>query len=58
MPERTFSDNGTNMVRADKELRTVEHSWGQSSKVGKTLQRKGIEWTFQPLSASHIGGVC
>ena len=56
-PEKILSDNGTNMVRADKDLRAAHRSWGASSLVDTELQRKGIEWTFLPPSASHMGGV-
>ena len=56
-PERIRSDNGTNMVRADKELRAAAQSWETDTKVQNTLLRRRIEWVFNPPHASHMGGV-
>ena len=45
------------MVRADKDLRQVALSWEHDNHVQNTLLRKRIEWTFNPPTASHMGGV-
>jgi hypothetical protein len=50
------SDNGTNFVGAEKELRIALSEWNQG-KIGKFLQQKDISWKFNPPSASHMGGV-
>jgi len=50
------SDNGTNLVGAEKELIEAMNHWN-SSHIGKKLQQRSIKWDFNPLSASHFGGV-
>jgi hypothetical protein len=55
-PEEIRSDNGTNFVGAEKELRIALSEWNQG-KIGKFLQQKDISWKFNPPSASHMGGV-
>ena len=49
------SDNGTNLVGAEKELREML-SWMDQSKVSNFLGNNGIEWHFNPPTASHFGG--
>lgn len=50
------SDNGTNFVGAERELRealaAIDHK-----KIQSVLLKKGIEWSFNPPAASHHGGV-
>ena len=55
MPEKVFSDNGTNFVGGDAELR---RSLSQLSKndIVAYGQRVGVEWHFNPPHASHMGG--
>lgn len=50
------SDQGTNFIGAQKEL---EGSVKQldNDKIPKTLLKRGTEWTFNPLSGAHHGGV-
>ncbi|KAJ8023742.1 hypothetical protein HOLleu_36272 [Holothuria leucospilota] len=55
-PERIFSDNGTNFKAADKELREALAGLDEN-KIRRHLRTKGIEWSFNPPTASHIGGV-
>ena len=50
------SDNGTNLVGAERELRTEIQSWNQAQ-IHDTLLQKNIKWTFNPPAASHHGGV-
>lgn len=50
------SDNGTNFVGAEKELREAIESLNQSQ-IEKAMQKKGIKWIFNSPSASHQGGV-
>ena len=50
------SDNGTNLVGAEKELRKELESWNQAQLHNAMLQ-KNIKWTFNPPGGSHHGGV-
>ncbi|KAK0152981.1 hypothetical protein N1851_005348 [Merluccius polli] len=50
------SDNGTNLVAAERELRAAIQEWNQS-KISDALMQKGIQWIFNPPSGSHFGGV-
>lgn len=50
------SDNGTNFVGAERELRKAILVWN-NSKIELTLLQKGIKWLFNPPSASRQGGV-
>lgn len=49
------SDNGTNFVGAERELREalacLDHS-----KIQKALLADGLKWSFNPPAASHHGG--
>ena len=49
------SDNGTNIVGAEAELRREIQNWNQSD-IGRTLEQLNIQWIFNPPSASHHGG--
>ena len=50
------SDNGTNLVGANKEMKTAIKTWNQAQ-IHEVLLQKGIKWTFNPPAASHFGGV-
>ena len=49
------SDNGTNLVGAEAELRREIVSWNQSL-IGRMLQQDNVQWIFNPPAASHFGG--
>ena len=49
------SDNGTNMVGSDRELRRAIDSWN-NSKIGNYLKQNYIEWNFNTPLSSHFGG--
>jgi hypothetical protein len=51
-----YSDNGTNLVGANRELKTAIVQWNQQ-KIHGHLLLNGIDWKFNPPSASHFGGV-
>ena len=55
-PQRIRSDNGTNFVRGEKELREAIQGWNQE-KIYDFLLAKNIEWVFNPPSWSHHSGV-
>lgn len=50
------SDNGTNFVGAQQELKEAIESWNQNQ-IQNTLLNKGINWIFNPPAGSHHGGV-
>ena len=50
------SDNGTNFVGADRELRECIERWNQDE-ILKILTQKGIQWLFNPQAAPHMGRV-
>ncbi|KAI7791514.1 hypothetical protein IRJ41_021689 [Triplophysa rosa] len=49
------SDNGTNLVGAERELRRAIEGWNLEQ-INETLLLKGIKWTFNPPTGSHHGG--
>ena len=49
------SDNGTNFVGAERELREAIRGWNQS-KIASFLLQRSIDWTFNTPAASHHGG--
>ena len=50
------SDNGTNFVGADRELKKCIQQWNHSQ-IHEELLQRGIKWTFNPPTGSHHGGV-
>ncbi|KAK0134727.1 hypothetical protein N1851_029616 [Merluccius polli] len=54
--QHIWSDNGTNLVGAKKELRKALSNFN-SNKIQSTMLERGINWTFNPPGASHHGGV-
>ena len=55
-PSKMFSDNGTNFTAGEKELREALAQLNQDT-VEDVLHTRGVEWHFNPPSASHFGGV-
>jgi len=53
--QRIFSDNGTNFVGAEHELKRAIEKWNEVH-IDGFLKQKGVEWIFNPPSASHMGG--
>lgn len=54
-PKRIYSDNGTNFVGADRELRD---EWAKIDKreVEMASEERNITWKFIPPGAPHMGG--
>ena len=50
------TDNGTNFVGAQKELRAALKDLNQH-KIQNALLRDGVKWTFNPPYGAHHGGV-
>ena len=55
-PHIMYSDNGTNFVGAERELREGIQSWNQEAIADELLQ-ENIEWHFNPPGAPHFGGL-
>ncbi|XP_046325770.2 uncharacterized protein LOC124110437 [Haliotis rufescens] len=56
-PEVIRSDNGTNLSSSERELKEEILKLNQS-KLHSSLLEKGIDWHFNPPTASHHGGSC
>lgn len=50
------SDNGTNFIGAERELRESLNSWNKSQ-IQKAMLQEGVQWSFNPPGGSHYGGV-
>ena len=50
------SDNGTNLVATEREIRQAMKEWNQS-KISEALLQKGVTWIFNPPAGSHHGGI-
>ncbi|KAM8702085.1 hypothetical protein ACLKA7_004946 [Drosophila subpalustris] len=58
LPQRVYSDNGTNFVGAAnvlKELRTAYEQ--QKHRVQEYAAERSVEWSFIPPRAPHFGGL-
>ncbi|XP_071794595.1 uncharacterized protein [Asterias amurensis] len=53
-PEEMRSDNGSNFVGAERELRESMENWNKH--INEYLLQKGVRWLFNPPTASHMGG--
>ena len=54
--EHLRSDNGTNLVGAERELKKALLTLNQHQ-VKDSLLQHGVKWSFNPPAASHHGGV-
>ena len=55
-PRLIRSDNGTNFVGAERELRKEMEAWNKD-RIQEVMSRRGSRWMFNPPAASHMGGV-
>jgi hypothetical protein len=55
LPAKMFSDNGTNFVGANRELKEAITSIDKD-KLELKMTEMGIAWSFIPPSAPHMGG--
>ena len=55
LPEEVTTDNGTNFVGADNELRDLVNALNQDA-IRQRTSEKGIRWRFNPPAAPHFGG--
>ena len=50
-----YSDNGTNFIGAERELRAALQQMNQD-RIHVEVRHLGIKWTFNPPTASNMGG--
>ncbi|KAK3722273.1 hypothetical protein QZH41_005187 [Actinostola sp. cb2023] len=55
-PEIIRSDNGTNFVAGNKEIREAISQWN-NQKIHEFLLQRQVKWVFNPPAASHHGGI-
>ena len=55
-PKEIWSDNGTNFIGAQKELKKAIQEWNLG-KIHAHLLQKEVDWKFNPPAASHMGGI-
>ena len=53
--EHIYSDNGSNFVGSEKVLQKSIKAWNQRQ-IHQKLRQQGIQWSFNPPGASHMGG--
>ena len=56
-PSQIWSDNGTNFVVANSELNKSMKQLDQNV-IHEYCLKIGVNWSFNPPTASPIGGVC
>lgn len=56
LPKVMFSDNGSNFISAERELRELVEQLDQE-KIYKSTASNGIKWKFNPPAAPHFGGI-
>ena len=54
-PKEVYSDNGSNLVAGEKELKQAIQEWNQTA-IMDNLRQKETGWHFNPPTASHMGG--
>ena len=54
-PDLIRSDNGTNLVGAEREMREAIGQWN-AERIHNDMLQKGVQWEFNPPAASHFGG--
>ena len=55
-PAMTRSDNGTNFIGLEKELRVSIEKWNVVN-IAAEIAHKGVKWRFNPPRAPHQGGI-
>lgn len=56
-PQEIFSDQGTNFIGADRELKRNMIKISSDEKLHKYLSDENIRWNFNPPAAPHFGGL-
>ena len=60
IPSEVYSDNGSNFVGANNELRELYVLFNSDefkSRIHRFASKKGIDWHFNPLLSPHFGGL-
>ncbi|XP_011689310.1 PREDICTED: uncharacterized protein LOC105450902 [Wasmannia auropunctata] len=52
-----YSDQGTNFVGADAELRRLFREAGHKGSLVDAVASEGVRWRFNPPAAPHFGGI-
>ena len=55
-PLKVRSDNGTNFVSGEKEIRLAIKEWNHQQ-INQFLLQHNVQWIFNPPGGSHHGGV-
>ncbi|CAB4024394.1 PREDICTED: uncharacterized protein LOC102806687, partial [Paramuricea clavata] len=55
-PKRMFSDQGTNFVGAEREMRQLVKELCNDVVLKTKLQQEALDWNFNPPFAPHMGG--
>ena len=55
-PRQIFSDNGTNFVGAERDLRQEIEQLHSTESTSKFMKQEAIDWHFQPAATPHFGG--
>ena len=55
-PAVVYSDNGTQIVAGDKEIKECLDNWNQE-KINGAMSRRSVQWHYSPPAAPHFGGV-
>ena len=53
---KMLSDNGTNFIGAERELRQAIGQWNLDQ-INQAMLQRNIDWKFNPPAGSHFGGV-
>ena len=51
-----FSDQSTSFVGAEREMREIVQELIRDRGLKEKLQQEGLQWTFNPPFAPHMGG--
>lgn len=56
-PQHMYSDNGTNFVGANKELRAYIQQLYKDYHLDKSIKLSGMQWHFNPPATPYFGGL-
>ena len=56
LPNEMYSDNGTNLIPTDKELKQLITAI-EPKKIQESVASKGVTWYFNPPAALHFGAI-
>ena len=56
VPQEVVSDNGSNFIRGERELRELVEQLSESQ-IKQATTSQGVKWSFNPPGAPHFNGV-